>query len=109
MSALVPLTVAVPLIGAAAVVAGGLFVPRWVPKLAAAGVAAAVAVLATILILRSGDRPLVYAFGGWRPRDGVVVGIEFFVDPLSASLAALAAALAAAALVFSWRYVEETS
>src|SRR5205085_10166280 len=46
-------------------------------------------------------------FGGWKPRDGVSVGISFTVDPFGAALAALIATLVTAALVFSWRYFDE--
>jgi multicomponent Na+:H+ antiporter subunit D len=109
MHELVPLTVAVPAIGAAAVVGVGKLVPDWLTRVAAIASAGAVAVLSTILLVGSGDRPIEYAFGGWHPRRGVVIGIEFSVEPLSAAVSALAATLMTASLVFSWRYFHRVS
>jgi len=104
---LVPLVVALPLLAAAAIAAGGHFVPAHVCNVVATAVAATVTTLATILILRSGDHDLVYWFGGWRPRHGLAIGIAFVVDPFGAGLAALAGALMTAALVFSYHYFED--
>src|SRR6266536_54203 len=109
MKELVPLTVAAPAIAAAAVVGAGWLVPAWVTRIAGIAVAAAVAVLATILILASADRPIEYAFGGWQARHGVVIGIEFSVEPLSSAVVAVAGALMTASLVFSWRYFHRVS
>jgi multicomponent Na+:H+ antiporter subunit D len=104
---LVPLVVAVPLLVAALIAAGGHAVPVHVCNVVATAVAAAVTVLATILIFRSANHDLVYWFGGWRPRHGIAVGISFTVDPFGAGLAALAGALMTAALVFSYHYFED--
>src|SRR5207247_8220992 len=46
---------------------------------------------------------------GWQPRHGVALGVAFSVDPLAAALAALAAVLTTASLVFSWRYFDEVA
>ena len=107
MDVLVPLPVAIPLLGAAAIAATGHFLGRRVDDLAAIVVSAATAVVSTLLIFRSLDHDLVYWFGGWTPRHGIALGIAFDVDPLSASLAALAAVLATASFVYSWRYFDE--
>jgi multicomponent Na+:H+ antiporter subunit D len=107
VTALVPLAVAVPLLAAAALAALGHFVRPVVANLVAIGVAAAVAVLAVILIFHSADHTIHYWFGGWRPRDGIAIGIAFSVEPLGAALAALVAVLATAALVQTLRYFED--
>jgi multicomponent Na+:H+ antiporter subunit D len=104
---LIPLVVALPLLAAAAIAAGGHFVPAHLCNVLATATAAAVTTLATILILRSADHDLVYWFGGWRPRHGLAIGIAFAVDPFGAGLAALAGALMTAALVFSYHYFED--
>ena len=104
---MIPLVVALPLVVAALIAAGGHFVPAHVWNVVATTVAAAVTVLATILIFRSANHDLVYWFGGWRPRHGLAVGISFTVDPFGAGLAALAGALMTAALVFSYHYFED--
>ena len=49
---------------------------------------------------------LVYWFGGWQPRQGIALGISFAIDPIGAGLAALAALLVLAALLFSSRYFD---
>jgi multicomponent Na+:H+ antiporter subunit D len=107
VTVLVPLAVAVPLLGAAALAALGHFAPPRLANLFAIAVAAAVAVLAVVLIFRSSDHTIHYWFGGWKPRDGVAIGISFSVDPLAAALAALVAVLATAALVQTLEYFDE--
>jgi multicomponent Na+:H+ antiporter subunit D len=73
--------------------------------LTSAGVAA---ILAVILVhVAHGDS--VYWFAGFRPRQGIAIGIDFEVGPLSAGLACLAAALVTAAMTFSWRYFERVA
>jgi multicomponent Na+:H+ antiporter subunit D len=106
---LVPLTVAVPLLAAAVITAAGrLLSPRLVDAVAAA-VAAGTAVLTAILLVHAWGGSVVYWFGGWRPRDGLAVGIAFVVDPLGAGLACFAALVVTGALVFSWHYFDEVS
>ena len=106
-SVLVPLTVALPLLAAGAVAALGHFVPARLDDILAVAVAAAVTVLCVVLIFHSADGTIRYWFGGWKPRDGIAIGISFSVDPLNAAVAALIGALATAALVVSWDYFEE--
>lgn len=56
------------------------------------------------------DGPVLHWFGGWTPassgRPGVVLGISFLADPASAAVAAFAALLFAAALLFTWSYFD---
>jgi multicomponent Na+:H+ antiporter subunit D len=103
---LTPLPVAVPLLVAALLVGLGPFVRRQVLDAVAIATAAAMTVLTLVLLAAADERPLVYWFGGWVPRDGVVVGIDFAVDAAGAALATLGALLMTAALVFTWRYFE---
>jgi multicomponent Na+:H+ antiporter subunit D len=99
--------VAVPLLVAALLVGLGPFVRRRVADAVAIATAAATAVLTLMLLARTEEGPpLVYWFGGWTPRNGVVVGIDFAVDAAGAALATLGALLMTAALVFTWRYFE---
>ena len=107
MDVMVPLPVALPLLAAAVLTAVGHFLPPWVDDVLALAATAAALVLSLLLVVRSDDHDLVYWFGGWKPRDGVALGISFTVDPAGAAIAALAAALMLAALVFSWRYFDE--
>ncbi|MDP9346982.1 MAG: NADH-quinone oxidoreductase subunit D, partial [Actinomycetota bacterium] len=74
------------------------------------GIAFATAVatcgLCLALLTRTGERPIVAWLGGWRPSGGVALGIDLYVDPLAAALAAFAAALAAVAIMVAWHQVD---
>jgi multicomponent Na+:H+ antiporter subunit D len=108
---LLALAVAVPLLAAAAISAcAPLFrVRRRALDLAAIGTAAAVAFMLFVIMIRTADRDQVYWFAGFRPARGIVIGIDFEVQPLSAGLACLAAILVVAAMTFSWRYFERVA
>ena len=111
MDQLLALAVAVPLLAAAAISAcAPLFRRRRrALDLAAIGTAAAVACMLFVIMIRTADRDQVYWFAGFRPARGVVIGIGFEVQPLSAGLACLAAILVVAAMTFSWRYFERVA
>ena len=98
------LPVAVPMIAAAVLVAGRHWSPRRVNDLVATGVAAGVVALCAILLVRTTHNPLAYWMGGWRPSHSVAIGISFSIDPIGAGLAAFAALLVTASLIYSWRY-----
>ena len=53
-----------------------------------------------------GDPVVGGSAAGSRGPGGVVVGINFAIDPLGAALALLAAVLVGPALVFAWRFFE---
>jgi multicomponent Na+:H+ antiporter subunit D len=101
------LPVALPLLVAAALVGLAPVCPRPVADAAAVVTAALVTVACLALLAACLDRPVVYWFGGWTPRDGgIALGVAFAVDPVGAALATLAGVLATAALTFSWRIFE---
>jgi multicomponent Na+:H+ antiporter subunit D len=103
---LLALVVAVPLLAAAALTACGPVFrgARRALDLAAIVTAAAVAVMLGVIMIRSAGQDQVYWFAGFRPAHGVVIGVGFEVQPLSAGLACLAAVLVTAAMTFSWWY-----
>ncbi len=103
---LLPLLVAVPLLGAALLVAGGRRLPRAVAETAGCAVSAATAGLAIFLVLQSSP-PMVEWVGDWVPRDGVSVGIMLIGDGPGLGMAALASLLTLAALAYSWHYFDE--
>ncbi|HET6195428.1 MAG TPA: complex I subunit 5 family protein, partial [Acetobacteraceae bacterium] len=110
MDNLFPLSVAVPLLTAAALLA---FRPllrdkRNIRGVVAVAASVSVAVMLGFLTLRTGAGS-VYWFAGFRPARGVVIGVDFQADPLSAGLACLGAVLMTAALVFAWRYFTQVS
>jgi multicomponent Na+:H+ antiporter subunit D len=106
MSWLLPLTVAVPFIGAALGVALDHFVPEWVKHFPALIASVVTAVFAVVALTHSGTEP-IHWFGGWQPRHGIAIGIAFVGEPLGVGMAALAAVLVTASLLFSWHYMEE--
>jgi multicomponent Na+:H+ antiporter subunit D len=107
MDVLVPLPVAVPLLTAAVLTATSHFLGRRVDDAIGIAAAAATTVLSILLIFRSLDHDVVYWFGGWTPRHGIALGISFDVEPVGATLAALAGALMMASFAFAWRYFDE--
>ena len=110
LTELAPLAVAGPFVFAALLIARfPLPFSRSNAELVAAFVALLVGVLCLLLLVETLDSkgPLVSWLGGWEPRrDGVVVGINFAVDPIGAALALLASVLVGAALVFAWRFFD---
>jgi multicomponent Na+:H+ antiporter subunit D len=101
---LAALAVAVPLMVAAALLAGTTVVPRRLVDVGAVLAALTSAVLSALVLSDTGDDTVVYWFGGWTPRDGVALGISFAIDGIGAGLALFASVLFVAAFIFSWRY-----
>ncbi|MET9969476.1 complex I subunit 5 family protein, partial [Streptomyces sp. NPDC006356] len=106
MNDLLPLLVAVPLLGAALLVAGGRRVPRVLAESVGCAVSAGTAGLALVLLLNSSP-PMTEWVGGWAPVDGRSVGIVLVGDGAGLGMAALASLLTLAALAYSWHYFEE--
>ncbi|CAK7286539.1 complex I subunit 5 family protein [Streptomyces misionensis] len=106
MRHLLPLLVAVPLLGAALLAAAGRRLPRAAAESTGLVVSAATAALALVLLLGSSP-PMVEWVGGWEPVGGESVGIELIGDGPSLGMAALVSLLALSALAYSWRYFDE--
>ncbi|MER5748717.1 complex I subunit 5 family protein [Streptomyces sp. NPDC002088] len=106
MNHLLPLVVAVPLLGAGLLVACGRRLPRVAAESIGCAVSAGTAALALILLLNSSP-PMVEWAGGWVPVNGESVGIALTGDGSGLGLAVLASLLTLAALAYSWRYFEE--
>ncbi|MFC4332804.1 complex I subunit 5 family protein [Streptomyces andamanensis] len=104
-SQLLPLLPAVPLLGAALLVAAGRRLPRLAAEAFGSLVAAATAVLAVVLLLRSSP-PLTEWVGGWFPVGGESVGIVLTGDGAGLGMVALVSLLTLAALAYSWRYFD---
>src|SRR3954464_15656037 len=104
---LAPWTVGVPLFFAALLVALGEKLPRLVADLIALLAGGVTAAACALLFRAARSGPVVYWFGGIRPRSGVSLGIDFAIDRMGAGLATLAAVLVICALLFSARYFEK--
>lgn len=105
MSELAPLSVAVPLLAAALLTLGHAVLGRIATDVIAVAAAAAVLVMTLLLLVHVGRGFEVYWFGGWHPRAGVAIGIDFQVDAIGAGLAAFVSLLMALALIYSTRYI----
>ncbi|MER6571833.1 complex I subunit 5 family protein [Streptomyces sp. NPDC001093] len=106
MPHLLPLLVAIPLLGAALLVAIGRRLPRIAAEITGFVVSGGTAALALVLLLNSSP-PMVEWVGGWQPVDGESVGIVVVGDGPSLGMAALVCLLTLAALAYSWRYFDE--
>jgi multicomponent Na+:H+ antiporter subunit D len=105
-SAIVPTSIAVPLVGAALLAGFSRLLPRWARDVIAIAVALATTTLTLILMVGSAGRPMIYWFSGWRPSAGTAIGIDYAVGSLGAGMASLAGLLTSAALVYCWRYFD---
>ena len=101
-----PLAVAVPLLASAGVAALVSLKAQRAAQAIAIAAAAATAVLCAVLLHTSRTDAVVYWFGGWHPRHGVAIGVDFAVDPLGAGFALLAALLVTTGLIAGIRYFE---
>lgn len=106
MNDLLPLLVAVPILGAALLVVGSRRMSRPVAELAACTVSGGTAGLAIVLLLNSSP-PMTEWVGGWTPVNGESVGIVLTGDGPGLGMAALASLLTLAAMVYSWHYFDE--
>ncbi|MFD5073922.1 complex I subunit 5 family protein [Streptomyces sp. NPDC058371] len=105
MNHLLPLLVAVPLLGAALLAGCGRRLPRFAAETIACAVSAGTAGLALVLLLNSSP-PMVEWVGGWVPEGGEDVGIVLVGDGPGLGMATLASLLTIAALAYSWRYFD---
>jgi multicomponent Na+:H+ antiporter subunit D len=109
MSWVLPLPAVLPLLAAAFVVATGHVLPRRAVDGVAIAGATSVCALGVLLMTQAGDRELLHWFGGWQPRSGIPLGIDFVADPLGAAMVALTGGLVSVALIYSWAYMTEAA
>ncbi|MFJ3202823.1 complex I subunit 5 family protein [Streptomyces sp. NPDC086989] len=99
---LLPLAVAIPLLGAALLAVAGRTLPRTGCDILATAAASTEVVCLALLWPHSGDLATA-DLGGWPARLGIVLA----ADPVGAGLALLVAVLVLAVVVYSWRYFDE--
>ena len=111
MDQLLPLSVVLPLIAAAAIGALNPLLRRQRRILDSVAIvtSAMVTGLLVVIMIRVSHHDETYWFAGFRPHHGITIGIDFEVGPLSAGLACLAAVLVTAGMIFSWRYFERVA
>jgi multicomponent Na+:H+ antiporter subunit D len=94
-----PLAVLVPVLVATVLAATSPIGRRRAAGIAGVIAATAMAALCAAALSGAGGDTLVVWFGGWRPRGGAAVGIDFAVDPLGAGFALFVAVLGVGALL----------
>jgi multicomponent Na+:H+ antiporter subunit D len=93
------LAVLVPMLAATLLAATSPIARRRVAGIVGLVAALATAALCAATLARVDGGTIVVWFGGWTPRDGAAVGIDFAVDPIGGALALFVAVLGVAALV----------
>jgi multicomponent Na+:H+ antiporter subunit D len=109
MSWLPPLLVAVPLMAAALIAAGDVILPRSAENAIGVLAAGGTCALSLVLVLESQKGSTVHWFGGWEPRHGLAIGIDFVADPFAAGMCALAGGIVFLALLYSWTFLEDAA
>ncbi|WP_369372532.1 complex I subunit 5 family protein [Streptomyces sp. cg36] len=100
---LLPLAVALPLLGAALLAVAGRALPRLGCDILATTCASAETACLALLWTRTDGHLATADLGGWPARLGIVLA----ADPIGAGLALLVAVLILAVIVYSWRYFDE--
>ena len=106
MAHLSSLPVVIPFLAGPLLVAVGFFSPRWFNDALGAVVAISVTTICVLLAVHAFSHPFAYWVGGFKPRGGVAIGISLSIDSFGAGMAAFAALLVSAALVYSLRYFD---
>jgi len=104
---LAPFPVVLPFSVAIALLGFERLLPKRAIDAAAIATALATAIVAALLARQALVHPMVYWFGGWRPNNGIALGISFVVDPAGAMLTTFAALLFVAAFVYGWGYLDD--
>jgi len=106
MNPLVPLPVLVPLATAILLAMLNHRCARWFADTLSITAIAAGGTVSLLLLRESAIAPIIYWYGAWTPRAGIAVGVNFYVDPLSAGLVAFICTLALASFIFSLHYFD---
>jgi len=101
------LVIAAPLMVATVLAALRRQVPRRVVESISIATAAAVLAGSVRIAMLACRRVPVVWLGGWTPRHGMALGIALSAEPIGAVLAAFAATLILAGLLFSWHYFDD--
>jgi multicomponent Na+:H+ antiporter subunit D len=100
------LAVLVPMLAATVLAATSPVSRRRVAGIVGLGAAVATAALCAITLGHAGGGTVVVWFGGWTPRGGAAVGIDFAVDPIGAGFALFVAVLGVAALLMCLEVIQ---
>ena len=105
MSWIPPLLVAIPLLTAAVTAGLDHVTPQPVQHALGIAASAATTALAFVLLWHAESHEVVHWFGGWEPRHGLALGIDFAVGPLAAGMCAVIGLVVTLALVYSLTFM----
>jgi multicomponent Na+:H+ antiporter subunit D len=104
-----PLLVAIPLLAAAVTAGLDHITPEPIQDAIVVGCSAATTALAFVLLWHTESHEVVHWFGGWEPRHGVALGIDFAVGPLAAGMCAVIGTVVTLALLYSLTFLREAA
>jgi multicomponent Na+:H+ antiporter subunit D len=104
-----PLLVAIPLLAAAVTAGLDHVTPRPLQDAIVIAASAASTALAFVLLWHAESHEVVHWFGGWQPRHGVAIGIDFAVGPLAAGMCAVIGLVVTLALVYSLTFLHDAA
>ena len=109
MSWIPPLLVAIPLLAAAVTAGLDHVTPRPIQDAIVVVASIATTAFAFVLLWDSEGHEVVHWFGGWQPRHGVALGIDFAVGPLAAGMCAVIGVVVTLALLYSLTFLRESA
>src|SRR5689334_14627364 len=102
MGAIPPLTLALPLLGAALLMPFSKHMPRWISGTVTVAITLTVMVMCVLLTIYTAHHgTLTYWMGAWLPHHSLAIGINFSIDPINAGLASLLSLLVLAATMYT--------
>lgn len=104
-----PLLVAIPLLSAAVTAGLDHITPEPLQDALVVAASAATTVLAFLLLWHAESHEVVHWFGGWQPRHGLALGVDFAVGPLAAGMCAVIGLVVTLALVYSLTFMREAA
>ena len=104
-----PLLVAIPLLTAALTAGLDHVTPRLLQHALGIAASAATTAFAFVLLWHAEDHEVVHWFGGWEPRHGLALGIDFAVGPLAAGMCAVIGLVVTLALIYSLTFMRESA
>jgi multicomponent Na+:H+ antiporter subunit D len=102
-----PLLVVIPLLAAAVTAGFDHITPQPVQHVLVVSASVATTTLAFVLLWHTESREVVEWFGGWRPKHGVALGIDFAVGPLAAGMCVVIGLVVTLALLYSLTFLRD--
>jgi multicomponent Na+:H+ antiporter subunit D len=104
-----PLLVAIPLLAATVTAGFDHLTPQPVQDALVVAASLVTTALAFLLLWHAESHEVVHWFGGWRPQQGVALGIDFAVGPLAAGMCAVIGLVVTLALLYSLTFLREAA